>query len=62
MELPHFDRDLFDIPQGREEDWLLQKFKEKLSATGVPDESELVEFATEVKRVLDKGETTVDIA
>ena len=61
-ELPHFDRDLFDIPKGREEDWLFQKFKEKLNAAGVPDESELVEFATEVKRILDEGETTVDIA
>ena len=61
-ELPHFDRRLFDIPKGREEDWLFQKFKEKLNSTGVPDESELVEFAAEVKKALDEGETTVDIA
>jgi NAD-dependent dihydropyrimidine dehydrogenase PreA subunit len=61
-ELPQFDRDLFEFPHGREEDWLFQKFKERLNSTGVPDESELVEFATDVKRVLDKGETTVDIA
>ena len=61
-ELPQFDRDLFEFPHGREEDWLFQQFKERLSSKGVPDESELVEFATDVKRVLDKGETTVDIA
>ena len=61
-ELPQFDRDLFEFPHGREEDWLFQQFKERLSSKGVPAESELVEFATDVKRVLDKGETTVDIA
>ena len=61
-ELPHFDRDFFEFPQGREEDWLFQKFKDKLDSTGMPDESELVDFATDVKRVLDKGETTFDIA
>ena len=37
-------------------------FKEKLRSTGVPDESQLVEFATDVKEVLNKGETTFDIA
>ena len=61
-ELPRFDRDFFEIPRGREEDWLFQKFKEKLSSNGVPGESELLEFATDVKKVLDKGETTFDIA
>ena len=61
-ELPQFDRDLFEFPHGREEDWLFHKFKERLSSKGVPNEAELVEFATDVKQVLDKGETTVDIA
>ena len=61
-ELPHFDRELFDIPTGREENWLFQQFKERLMSSGVPHESELVEFAVDIKRVLDKGETTVDIA
>ena len=61
-ELPQFDRDFFDIPHGREEEWLFEKFKEKLASKGVPDEAELVEFASEVKEVLDKGETTFDIA
>jgi hypothetical protein len=61
-ELPRFDREFFEFPQGREEDWLFEMFKEKLRSSGVPDETELVEFATDVKEVLDKGETTFDIA
>ena len=61
-ELPQFDRDLFEFPHGREEDWLFHQFKERLRSTGVPDEPQLVDFAADVKRVLDKGETTVDIA
>ena len=61
-ELPSFDRGFFDIPQGREEDWLFEQFKDRLRSSGVPDESELVEFASDVKKVLDKGETTFDIA
>ena len=61
-ELPSFERGFFDIPQGREEDWLFEQFKERLRNSEVPDESELVEFATDIKKVLDKGETTYDIA
>ena len=60
--LPSFERDFFDFPRGREEDWLFEQFKKKLLSSGVPEESELVEFATDVKKVLDKGETTYDIA
>jgi Pyruvate/2-oxoacid:ferredoxin oxidoreductase delta subunit len=59
-ELPSFNRDFFDFPHGRTEDWLFEKFKEKLSSNGVPDEPELVAFATDVKKVLDKGESTRD--
>ncbi len=61
-ELPRFNRDFFEFPKGREEDWLFKKFKEKLNSTGVPDQSELVDFATDVKKILEKGETTFDIA
>ena len=61
-ELPHFDRDLFEIPHGREEDWLFQQFKEKLISQGVPGKPELEDFASNVKEILDKGETTFDIA
>ena len=61
-QLPQFPPEQFEFPRGREEDWLFEQFKERLGSTGVPDESELVDFATDVKRVLDKGETTFDIA
>ena len=57
--LPHFDRQFFDFPHGRREDWLFTQFKERLNREGVPDESELVEFASNVKRVLDEGTTTI---
>ena len=58
-QLPHFDRQFFDFPHGRREDWLFTQFKERLSREGVPDEPELVEFASNVKRVLDEGTTTI---
>ncbi len=58
-QLPHFDRQFFDFPHGRREDWLFTQFKERLSREDVPDESELVEFASNVKRVLDEGTTTI---
>ncbi len=61
-ELPHFSREFFEFPRGREEDWLYRKFKEKLSSAEVPTASELGEFANDVKSVLDKGETTFDVA
>ena len=61
-EMPQFSRDFFEIPQGREEDWLFEKFKERLNSTGVPSESELVDFANDVMEVLEKGETTFDVA
>ena len=61
-ELPHFDRTLFDFPHGREEDWLFEQFKERLVSKGLPDASEFEDFAARVKKVLDKGETTFDIA
>ena len=61
-ELPHFSRDFFEFPRGREEDWLYRKFKEKLISAELPTASELGEFANDVKSVLDKGETTFDVA
>ena len=61
-ELPQFDREFFEIPHGREEDWLFEKFKERLKSSGVPSDTELAEFASDVMDVLEKGETTFDIA
>ena len=59
-EMPQFDRDFFKFPHGRKEEWLFEQFKEKLSSSGVPDEPELVAFATDVKKVLDEPESDRD--
>lgn len=58
-ELPHFDRGIFDFPHGKREDWLFTQFKEKLNTEGMPSKPELIEFATELKKVLDEGSTTI---
>ena len=58
-ELPKFDTEFFEIPHGRQEDWLFEKFKDKLASEGVPPEGELVGFAQGVKKALDKGTPTV---
>ena len=58
-ELPHFDREFFEFPHGRREDWLFQKFKEKLNENGTHSEQELMVFAADVKRILDEGTTTI---
>ena len=61
-ELPQFRRGFFEFPQGREEDWLFERFKARLREGGTPSEEELAEFAGEVMEVLERGETTFDIA
>jgi hypothetical protein len=58
-ELPQFDRNFFEIPHGRNEEWLFQQFKEKLLSEGIPSQEELVGFAQEVKQILDKGNSTI---
>jgi len=58
-ELPQFDREFFDFPHGKREDWLFHQFKERLNKEGVPGEPQLIEFATKVKKVLDEGSTTI---
>ena len=58
-ELPHFDHDFFQFPHGTREDWLFEKFKERLQSEGVPPEEELVGFATQVKKVIDEGTSTI---
>ena len=50
---PHFDRQFFQIPLGRVEDWAFEQFKSKLAGKGVPSQEALAEFATEVKDALD---------
>jgi Pyruvate/2-oxoacid:ferredoxin oxidoreductase delta subunit len=58
-ELPQFDRQFFEIPHGRNEEWLFQQFKEKLMSEGLPSEDEIVGFAKEVRSILVKGNSTI---
>ena len=53
--LPSFDRELFDIPHGGKDDWLLHQFKEKLEHEGEPTTEEALEFATSLKNIVDAG-------
>ena len=57
-QLPHFDREFFDIPHGRKEEWLFEEFKERLEREGVPDAEKVLEFAGKVKKILDEGNST----
>jgi len=58
-ELPQFDRQFFEIPHGRNEEWLFQQFKEKLMNEGLPSEEEMVGFAKQVRNILVKGNSTI---
>ena len=57
-ELPTFNREFFEMPHGRREEWLFEQFKEKLTKEGVPSLEELVGFATNVKEILEVGTST----
>jgi Pyruvate/2-oxoacid:ferredoxin oxidoreductase delta subunit len=57
-ELPALDRKTFHFPHGPKDEWLFQQFKEKLKKDGVPPDDQLQRFATDVKRILDKGLST----
>jgi ferredoxin len=54
-ELPQFGRSFFEIPHGRDEDWLFNQFKEKLTKEGMPSQEELVSFAQGVKDLITVG-------
>ena len=58
-ELPQFDRQFFEIPHGRNEEWLFQQFKEKLMNEGLPSEEDAVTFAKQVRNILVKGNSTI---
>ena len=49
----------FEIPHGRNEEWLFHQFKEKLLSEGMPSNEELVAFAQQVQGILDKGNSTL---
>ena len=58
-ELPKFDREMFDFPHGTKEQWLFDKFKQRLESNGTPDGEELVQFAEEVKTALKDADNTI---
>ncbi|MCH7641952.1 MAG: hypothetical protein IIC30_01610 [Chloroflexi bacterium] len=58
-ELPSFDRSLFEFPHGTKDEWLFAEFKKKVEANSGATDKESVEFAGELKQLLDQGETTV---
>lgn len=58
-ELPQFNRDFFEIPHGRKEDWLFAQFKERLAKEGIPSDQELNTFAKQVTEILKVGNSTI---
>ncbi len=59
-EMPHFEHEVFEFPRGSREDHLLQQFKERVSAEGVPPPDELVDFAEQLREALVKSGETGD--
>ena len=59
-ELPHFDRSFFEFPHGRRENWLFEKFKERLSNEETPTTEDLQDFAQGVKVAMTKSRITRD--
>ena len=47
-ELPHFDRELFEMPHGSREEWLFEQFKNKVAKDGKPSQEDLEHFAQSV--------------
>ena len=58
--MPHFDREAFEFPHGTKEEWLFKQFKEKLEKNGGPAEEEAVEFANELKQMVETGISRTD--
>ena len=59
-ELPHFDRSFFEFPHGRRENWLFEKFKERLANEETPTTEDLQDFAQGVKVAMTKSRITRD--
>ena len=59
-ELPHFDRSFFEFPHGRRENWLFEKFKERLANEETPTTDDLQEFSQGVKQAMAKSRITRD--
>ena len=52
-ELPKFDSEFFEIPKGRSEDWLFDKFKEKVTEKGGIDSESLSEFGADLSKIME---------
>ena len=64
-ELPQFDREFFDFPQGTREQWLFEQLKQRMDDGEEVTEEELAEFADQVKEAVGQtkkgwGSTTDD--
>ena len=57
-ELPSFNREFFDIPHGRKDEWLFEQFKMKIAETGCPTEEDAVQFSEELSDIISEGTTT----
>ncbi len=53
-DLPHFDKEFFELPHGTREDHLFEQFKERLENNGTPSDDELAEFADQIRTALGK--------
>ena len=52
-ELPIFDSEFFEIPKGRSEDWLFDKFKEKVTENGGIDSESLSEVGADLSKIME---------
>ena len=63
-ELPTFKRELFDMPQGRAEDWLLIEFRNKLMETNRSDSDRgkmWDDFKDQVEESVERRSASVDM-
>ena len=59
-ELPHFKGKDFEFPHGTKEEWLFEEFKKKVEANGGTPNTEAVEFANELSRLVKEGVSRTD--
>ena len=52
-ELPKFSNAFFEIPKGRSEDWLFEKFKKAVEEKGGVDSDSLADFGSELSVLMD---------
>jgi Pyruvate/2-oxoacid:ferredoxin oxidoreductase delta subunit len=55
--LPQFNREFFEIPHGTKEEWLFETFKNRMDSE-MPTTEEIMDFAVELKKIVDVGHTT----